>query len=165
MCAVYGLHDRLARHHGRVALPGGAVADPGVLVVGGRQGPVASVAAGHARAPGALADVLRLLHGPSLSDPTAISQHYATHLALLAKERGFDGWLLNFEVPMFYPDPDHKGRDTEDVGLDRAKLLMIWIELLRKEVEREVVGGEVVWCVLPSIALVLHGEAYVVYAV
>ncbi|KAI8984850.1 glycosyl hydrolase family 85-domain-containing protein [Trametes punicea] len=82
------------------------------------------------------ADCLRLLVGPlpqsqtgtAKSDPNMtlpVSPHYARVLAELAYERGFDGYLLNFEVPL-------RG------GVEQTRALTLWIALLESELKRTV---------------------------
>ena len=59
--------------------------------------------------------------------------HYARILADLAHQRGFDGWLLNFEVPL-------------GDGDKQARAITLWIGLLRRELKRAVgEHAEVVW--------------------
>ncbi|KAH8105427.1 glycosyl hydrolase family 85-domain-containing protein [Cristinia sonorae] len=89
-------------------------------------------------------DCLRLLIGrlpKSKSGPLQtpeqmtipISPHYARLLASLAKQRGFDGYLLNFEYPL-------RG------AVEQTRALSLWISLLEHEL-REQVGphSEVIW--------------------
>ncbi|KAF5391486.1 hypothetical protein D9757_002437 [Collybiopsis confluens] len=90
-------------------------------------------------------DCLRLLVGqlpksrtgpvsrPQTTTSLPISPHYARVLADLAKQRGFDGYLLNFECPLAG-------------GLEQTRALAGWITLLRSEL-RERVGAhtEVSW--------------------
>lgn len=62
-----------------------------------------------------------------------ISPHYARLLADLAKQRGFDGYLLNFEVPLVG-------------GIEQTRALAAWITVLKKELEVRVgAHAEVVW--------------------
>ncbi|CAL1702973.1 unnamed protein product [Somion occarium] len=81
-------------------------------------------------------DALRLLvgrppHGstgmsnlpPNVSLP--LSPHYAHTLASLARQRGFDGYLLNFETPL-------RG------GIEQTRALAAWIAILEQELKREV---------------------------
>lgn len=99
---------------------------------------------------GAEQDCLRLLVGhlpksrtgfvsqpPTGSTSTTslpISPHYARILADLARQRGFDGYLLNFEVPLVG-------------GIEQTRALAAWITVLKKELEMKVGGhAEVVWC-------------------
>ncbi|THU86766.1 hypothetical protein K435DRAFT_970165 [Dendrothele bispora CBS 962.96] len=95
-------------------------------------------------------DCLRLLVGqlpksptgpasPIQSSPTSslslpLSPHYARLLAQLAAQRGFDGYLLNFECPLLQG------------GVEQTRVLAAWITLLKKEL-RDKVGmhAEVVW--------------------
>ncbi|KAI3618189.1 glycoside hydrolase family 85 protein [Moniliophthora roreri] len=86
-------------------------------------------------------DCLRLLVGKLPTSPSSapktqtlpISPHYARKLAELAKERGFDGYLLNFECPL-------RG------GVEQTRALATWITLLRKELRRQVGDwAQVVW--------------------
>ncbi|KAH7921986.1 glycoside hydrolase family 85 protein [Leucogyrophana mollusca] len=90
------------------------------------------------------ADCLRLLVGlPSGSQssmgpvtPTAtlpLSKHYARLLAEVAYQRGFDGYLLNFECPL-------RG------GPEQARTLAAWIQILRTELQAKVgVHAQAVW--------------------
>jgi len=59
--------------------------------------------------------------GPTLrTDTIPMSRHYASVLAELARQRGFDGYLLNVECPL-------------QGGSDQARALAGWILLLRSE--------------------------------
>ncbi|EIW81737.1 glycoside hydrolase family 85 protein [Coniophora puteana RWD-64-598 SS2] len=95
------------------------------------------------------ADVLRLIVGPPPSPPPPtgdlttgpvnrpttfpVSRHYATRLAELAAQRGFDGWLLNVECPL-------RG------GPEQCRALTVWIGMLREEMSERVGGhAEVCW--------------------
>lgn len=62
-----------------------------------------------------------------------LSPYYAKLLASLARQRGFDGWLLNFESDL-------------DGGIEQARALTAWISLFENEMKR-VVGehAEVIW--------------------
>jgi len=64
-----------------------------------------------------------------------LSPHYATVLAELARERGFDGYLLNVEVPLAG-------------GLEQTRALAAWMTVLQSEI-LEKVGphGETLWYV------------------
>lgn len=90
-------------------------------------------------------DCLRLLvgnlpssiNGPAKSTPRTtvfpLSPHYAKLLAELACQRGFDGYLLNFECPL-------RG------GVEQSRTLAAWITLLQNEILAKVGShGEVVW--------------------
>ena len=90
-------------------------------------------------------DVLRLLFGrlpssvtgPASSEPIThsfpVSPHYASALADLARQRGFDGYLLNMECPL-------RG------GPEQARALTAWIDLLRHYLKIEVgEHTEVIW--------------------
>ncbi|THH17582.1 hypothetical protein EW146_g3251 [Bondarzewia mesenterica] len=91
-------------------------------------------------------DCLRLLFGrlpnsrtgpaaPSTDDSIPVSPHYASVLADLARQRGFDGYLLNFEFPL---------RAGGGVGQTRA--LAAWIALLNTEMKAKVgPHAEVIW--------------------
>ena len=78
-------------------------------------------------------DMLRLLVGklpPSgvNSSPNTtlpVSPHYARLLAALAAERGFDGYLLNFEYKL-------------DGGPEQARALGAWISMLEVELRKRV---------------------------
>lgn len=62
-----------------------------------------------------------------------ISKRYAVLLAELAHQRGFDGYLLNFEFPLQYNG-------------NQARALAAWILLLRAELRAKVGShAEVVW--------------------
>ena len=62
-----------------------------------------------------------------------VSPHYARLLAHLASQRGFDGWLLNFESNL-------------DGGVEQARGVAAWISLFEKELKREVgEHAEVIW--------------------
>ncbi|PBL01715.1 hypothetical protein ARMGADRAFT_980085 [Armillaria gallica] len=94
---------------------------------------------------GAEPDCLRLLVGKlpkSSTGPAAhlpspssipVSPHYARVLAELAEERGFDGYLLNFECPL-------------QGSFEQTRALATWITILQSEM-RNIVGlhVEVVW--------------------
>lgn len=89
-------------------------------------------------------DTLRLLLGnlpkartgpPNslISNGIPVSQHYARLLSDLAYERGFDGYLLNFEFP--FP-----GRSEE------ARAVEAWISLLNHELKRKVGEyAQIIW--------------------
>jgi hypothetical protein len=91
-------------------------------------------------------DILRLLVGrlPSSSASSSsapsqaglpLSAHYARALAELARQRGFDGYLLNVEVPLAG-------------GPAQARILAAWITLLREELRVRVgAHAETIWCV------------------
>jgi mannosyl-glycoprotein endo-beta-N-acetylglucosaminidase len=98
---------------------------------------------------GAEPDTLRLLVGnlpsaitaPARQPPSSttislpLSPHYARLLAALAHQRGFDGYLLNFECPL-------RG------GAEQTRVLAAWIALLRFELVRSVgEHAECIWCV------------------
>ncbi|TFY78802.1 hypothetical protein EWM64_g5206 [Hericium alpestre] len=89
-------------------------------------------------------DCLRLLFGklpgsrtgpasPSNDDSVPVSPHYARVLAELADQRGFDGYLLNFEYPM-------------GGGIGQTRALAAWIALLEAELKTKVGPyAEVIW--------------------
>ncbi|KAJ7499715.1 glycosyl hydrolase family 85-domain-containing protein [Mycena latifolia] len=90
-------------------------------------------------------DCLRLLVGrlpksktgparqPSDFRSLPLSPHYARVLAELAHERGFDGYLLNFECPL-------RG------GIEQTRAVAAWITLLVDEIKSKVgPHAEVVW--------------------
>lgn len=91
-------------------------------------------------AKGSAKDCLRILIGESPEEmttmkmsPLPISTHYAKVLARLARQRGFDGWLLNFESRL-------------GGGVEQARGVAAWIGLLKKELKREVgEHAEVIW--------------------
>ncbi|KAI0052666.1 glycoside hydrolase family 85 protein [Auriscalpium vulgare] len=69
------------------------------------------------------------------TSPVPVSPHYARLLAELAYERGFDGYLLNFEFPL-----------RADGGVGHSRALAAWIALLQAAL-KETVGphAEVIW--------------------
>jgi mannosyl-glycoprotein endo-beta-N-acetylglucosaminidase len=79
------------------------------------------------------ADMLRLIVGklpPSSANSMAnttlpVSPHYARLLAALAAERGFDGYLLNFEYALAG-------------GPEQARALDAWIGMLEVELRNRV---------------------------
>ncbi|KAI0789917.1 glycosyl hydrolase family 85-domain-containing protein [Abortiporus biennis] len=88
-------------------------------------------------------DALRLVLGPiqfstsgSPPNPTPtlpLSSHYATSLAHLAHERGFDGYLLNIECPL-------RG------SFEQVRNLLVWISLLNRELKKWVGDwAECIW--------------------
>ncbi|KAF9558384.1 glycoside hydrolase family 85 protein [Agrocybe pediades] len=99
-------------------------------------------------------DTLRLLLGKTPTSVTGrngrkdgkksvpVSAHYVKVLAELARERGFDGYLLNFECPL-------TGQ------LDQARPLAAWISILQSEL-LEKVGphAETIW----YDSVVINGE-------
>ncbi|KAK2462504.1 hypothetical protein APHAL10511_005474 [Amanita phalloides] len=80
------------------------------------------------------ADFRRLLSDPfSPNEENTFSGYHATNLADLAHQRGFDGFLLNFERPV-------------PGGADQAGLLAVWIRLLREELWKKVgPHAEAIW--------------------
>lgn len=69
---------------------------------------------------------------PSISD-LRLSAHYASALAQLADDRGFDGWLLNFECSLTHAE-------------EEARVLSAWIRLLKHELKKRVgPHAEVIW--------------------
>ncbi|EIN04359.1 hypothetical protein PUNSTDRAFT_55625 [Punctularia strigosozonata HHB-11173 SS5] len=87
------------------------------------------------------ADCLRLLvgrlpsnvTGSSAGDTLPFSPYYARVLADLAYQRGFDGYLLNFECPL-------RG------GLEQTRALTAWIALLDAELKSKVgPHAETIW--------------------
>ncbi|KAI0301885.1 glycosyl hydrolase family 85-domain-containing protein [Multifurca ochricompacta] len=93
-------------------------------------------------------DGLRLLFGrlpasktgpvvPPSTETSAVpvSPHYARLLACLAYQRGFDGYLLNFEWHL-----------RAESGIGHARALTAWISLLRAELKAKVgPHAEVIW--------------------
>lgn len=90
-------------------------------------------------------DVLRLLFGrlpPSVTGPASpeqtppsfpVSPHYARALTELARQRGFDGYLLNVECAL-------RG------GPEQTRALTAWIDLLRYYLKTEIGGHtDVIW--------------------
>lgn len=80
-----------------------------------------------------------------------LSTHYADTLVQLAEENGFDGWLINIEVPLGFPTGrrDQNGRMVYRRAGDHAVAVLAWLEYLRKKTE-DVLGkdrGRVIWCV------------------
>lgn len=62
---------------------------------------------------------------------------YADLLVDLAIERGFEGWLVNVEVPLGM---------ANDVGIPQhVKSLLQWMEYLTAETRRRIPGGETQW--------------------
>ncbi|KAH6890096.1 glycosyl hydrolase family 85-domain-containing protein [Coprinopsis sp. MPI-PUGE-AT-0042] len=64
-----------------------------------------------------------------------VSSHYAKLLANLARERGFDGWLVNIEIDM-------SGGRTE------ARGLAAWLTIFQREVlmyDSVIIRGDLVW--------------------
>ena len=97
--------------------------------------------------PGAESDCLRLVVGKmpisksgqvnqsSSSLTLPLSPHYARVLAELARERGFDGYLLNFECPLVG-------------GVEQTRVVAAWITLLHSEILARVgPHGETHWSV------------------
>lgn len=93
---------------------------------------------------GSEAECLRLVVGQlpqsvtgsiQISTPSTlpISPHYAIALADIAAERGFDGYLLNFECPL-------------DGGPEQTRSVAGWIALLQSELIKRVgPHAEAVW--------------------
>jgi mannosyl-glycoprotein endo-beta-N-acetylglucosaminidase len=93
-------------------------------------------------------DCLRLLFGklpssktgppvPPLVETSAVpvSPHYARLLADIAYQRGFDGYLLNFEWYL-----------SADSGIGQARALTAWILLLQAELKAKVgPHAEAIW--------------------
>ena len=71
--------------------------------------------------------------GTSSNTALPVSTHYATLLAQVAYERGFDGYLMNVECPL-------RG------GAVHARALDAWLTILRAELRR-IVGqhSKVIW--------------------
>lgn len=80
-------------------------------------------------------DLDRLL-GPEVS---LVSTEVADSLVDLAVERGFEGWLVNVEVPL--------GIEGKASAEQHAQGLLVWLRYLRDETARRVPGGETIWCV------------------
>ena len=98
---------------------------------------------------GAEDDCLRLVTGDmplsiagqvnrsNLSLTVPVSPHYARVLAELARERGFDGYLLNFECPL--------------TGVVDTRAVAAWITLLQSEILARVgPHGETHWFVVTN---------------
>ena len=65
-----------------------------------------------------------------------LSPHYAKVLAELARERGFDGYLLNFECPLAG-------------SVEQTRVVAAWITLLQSEILARVgAHGETHWFVV-----------------
>ena len=93
-------------------------------------------------------DCLRLLFGrlpasrtgPAVpvsveKSPVSVSHHYARLLAYLAHQRGFDGYLLNFEWHL-----------RADNGIGHTRALTAWVSLLQAELKAKVgPHAEVIW--------------------
>ena len=89
-------------------------------------------------------DCLRLLVGvppnaktgpakPGASTTFPVSPHYARLLADLALQRGFDGYLLNFEAPLRR-------------GVEQTRALTMWIAMFEHELKRKIGDhAEVIW--------------------
>ncbi|KAI6040983.1 glycoside hydrolase family 85 protein [Pisolithus marmoratus] len=70
---------------------------------------------------------------PAVNGSIPISAHYASRLAELAFQRGFDGYLLNFESSL-------------PGGSEQARALTAWITLLRAQLRSKVgTHADVVW--------------------
>ena len=85
------------------------------------------------------ADCLQLLCGPSAQSDARreVSQHYAALLARLARARGLDGYLLNFEYGL--GTAGHSGHD-------QARMLRAWISLLQDQLSAYVGHhAQVIW--------------------
>ncbi|KAH8999460.1 glycosyl hydrolase family 85-domain-containing protein [Lactarius akahatsu] len=94
------------------------------------------------------ADCLRLLFGrlpasrtgPAVPvsvemSPVSVSHHYARSLAYLAHQRGFDGYLLNFEWHL-----------RADNGIGHSRALTAWVSLLQAELKAKVgPHADVIW--------------------
>jgi mannosyl-glycoprotein endo-beta-N-acetylglucosaminidase len=82
-------------------------------------------------------DLVRLLSGPDFAienDPSTPSEYYSFILADLAHQRGFDGFLLNFEQSL-------------PGGAQQASALTKWVRHLREELWKKVgPHAEVIWC-------------------
>ncbi|GAA6046476.1 hypothetical protein JCM3770_004941 [Rhodotorula araucariae] len=78
--------------------------------------------------------------GDSDSEPFArLSTRYADWLVDLALERGFDGWLVNVEVPL------GGAGGLEHDGRAHARALVAWLRYFSQEMRRRVPGGEIMW--------------------
>jgi mannosyl-glycoprotein endo-beta-N-acetylglucosaminidase len=67
--------------------------------------------------------------------PVSVSHHYARLLAYLAHQRGFDGYLLNFEWHL-----------RADSGIGHTRALTAWVSLLQAELKAKVgPHAEVIW--------------------
>ena len=73
---------------------------------------------------------------PSIeTSPVPISPHYARLLAYIAHQRGFDGYLLNFEWSL-----------DADGGIGQARALTAWIQILQVELKAKVgPHAEAIW--------------------
>jgi mannosyl-glycoprotein endo-beta-N-acetylglucosaminidase len=94
------------------------------------------------------ADCLRLLFGrlpasrtgPAVpvsveKSPVSVSHHYARLLAYLAHQRGFDGYLMNFEWDL-----------RADSGIGHTRALTAWVSLLQAELKAKIgPHAEVIW--------------------
>ena len=73
---------------------------------------------------------------PTSSLTLPLSPHYAKVLAELARERGFDGYLLNFECPLAG-------------SVEQTRVVAAWITLLQSEILARVgAHGETHWFVV-----------------
>ena len=71
-----------------------------------------------------------------VSTTLPVSPHYARLLAELAAQRGFDGYLLNFECPL-------RG------GIEQTRALAAWITILQAELESRMGShARAIWYVL-----------------
>lgn len=69
------------------------------------------------------------------TSPVSVSHHYARLLAYLAHQRGFDGYLLNFEWHL-----------RADNGIGHTRALTAWVSLLQAELKAKVgPHAEVIW--------------------
>ena len=66
-----------------------------------------------------------------------MSTSTADLLVELALERGFDGWLINIEVPF--------GISGVLSVEEHVEKMLIWLRYLRDEVARRIPNGEVMW--------------------
>jgi mannosyl-glycoprotein endo-beta-N-acetylglucosaminidase len=82
------------------------------------------------------------------SSPTLpLSPHYARVLAELARERGFDGYLLNFECHLLG-------------GVEQTRAVAAWITLLQSEILARVgAHGETHWFVVSYSRLTLYSNS------
>ncbi|WFD42373.1 mannosyl-glycoprotein endo-beta-N-acetylglucosaminidase [Malassezia psittaci] len=92
-------------------------------------------------------DLRRLLDGPSparqhIREP--VSFYYANKLIDLAMMRGFDGYLINVEVPLALLATDNVYLKKSD-AMHNALRLRQWIRYLREEGERKIPEWHVIW--------------------
>lgn len=66
-----------------------------------------------------------------------VSTELADLLVNLAVERGFEGWLVNVEVPF-----EVAGKASVD---QHIAAMLVWLRYLRDETKKRIPGGETMW--------------------